>query len=112
MYIHWDKKKKSISVYKKYHKNKYICTMYTKNYALKYTIHNHCIYIYIITIINFFKNIIFFCLCNYKMVQENIWFHKNDDESYDMIDLYRDDIRVLDIKILTITMILMLEKYY
>ena len=29
-----------------------------------------------------------------------------------MIDLYRDDIRVLDIKILTITMILMLEKYY
>ena len=46
------------------------------------------------------------------MVQENIWFHKNDDESYDMIDVYRDDIRVLDIKILTITMILMLEKYY
>ena len=46
------------------------------------------------------------------MAQENIWFHKNDDEPYDMIDLYWDGIRVLDIKILTIIMIMMLRKYY
>ena len=46
------------------------------------------------------------------MAQENIWFHKNDDESYDMIDLYWDGIRVLDIKILTIIMIMMFRKYY
>ena len=28
------------------------------------------------------------------MVQQNIWFHKNDDESYDMLDLYLDSNRL------------------
>ena len=32
------------------------------------------------------------------MAQENIWFYKNDDESYDMVDLYLDDVRLIGYK--------------
>ena len=44
------------------------------------------------------------------MGQENILFFKNQNESYTMVDLYQN--RFLDIKILTIIMILILIKYY
>ena len=44
------------------------------------------------------------------MDQENIMFFKNQNESYTMVDLYQN--RFLDIKILTIIMILILIKYY
>ena len=32
------------------------------------------------------------------MVQENIWFHKNDDEFCDMLDLYLDNNRLFGYK--------------
>ena len=52
-----------------------------------------------------------FFLAYRKMAGENIIFLKNDDESYTMVDLYLND-RFLGTKILRITVILMLTKYY
>ena len=45
------------------------------------------------------------------MDQENIMFYKNQDESYNMVDLYLNH-TFLGLKVLTIIMILMLIKYY
>ena len=46
------------------------------------------------------------------MARENIMFFENDDKSCTVIDLYLNRNIFLGIKILIITMILMLIKYY
>ena len=87
-------------LYKKHHKNKYIHIIYTQNYELKQTI-KYITIAYIsklLKLLIFLKYIYFFCLGKYKMAQENIWFHKNNGESYDMVDLYLDDIRLFGYK--------------
>ena len=49
-------------------------------------IHNHYTYAWIVKIITFSK-MFFLSLYNIKMAKVNIWFHENDDQSYDMLDL-------------------------